>query len=172
MSLCGSHEVYTPPPCVGGGGLHSGQRARTKVLRSVPYGAYVVGTRSREGPHLMFGNWFTQTSFDPSLVAFSLERDSRTLALVRSRKRFAVSFLTKEGGAVANAVLAGKSVETTSAPGGSPIIKGAWGWLECDLVKTVTTGDHVMIVGAVRHASVSPRGRPLSLSEAGMNYGG
>lgn len=153
-------------------GTRLGERARRKVLRSVPYGAFVVGTNGRDGPHLMFGNWFTQASFDPPLVVLSFEGDSRTLALVRSRKRFAVSFLAKDGSDIANAVLAGSPVQTASTPLGLPVVKGAWGWIECELSRTVTTGDHVLVVAEVTDASVSDRAGPLTLAETGMSYGG
>src|SRR6266511_1362214 len=73
------------------------KKAKKKVLQLIPYGAYVVGTKTEDGAdHLMFGTWLMQTSFKPTLVTFALSEDSRTLAHVRRDKIFAVSFL-KEG---------------------------------------------------------------------------
>ena len=45
------------------------KKAKKKVLQMIPYGAYVVGTKTNEGAdHLMFGTWLMQTSFKPPLV--------------------------------------------------------------------------------------------------------
>src|SRR5205807_1518775 len=64
------------------------KKAKKKVLQMIPYGAYVVGTKTPEGKdHLMFGTWLMQTSFKPALVAFALSEDSRTLANVRRSMR-------------------------------------------------------------------------------------
>src|SRR2546428_435435 len=70
------------------------KKVKKKVLQQIPYGAYIVGTRTEDGKDwLMFGTWLMQTSFKPTLVAFAFRKDSRTLANVRRSRSFAVSFL-------------------------------------------------------------------------------
>ncbi len=54
------------------------KKAKKKVLQMIPYGAYVVGTKTSGGAdHLMFGTWLMQTSFKPPLVGGRYERRRR-----------------------------------------------------------------------------------------------
>src|SRR3990170_7339804 len=97
------------------------KKAKKRVLQQIPYGAYVVGTKTGDGKdHFMFGTWLMQTSFKPPLVAFALSEDSRTLANVRREKAFAVSFLAAGMSEVAQDVLdeAFEKVKTTRTPHG------------------------------------------------------
>src|SRR2546427_157281 len=84
------------------------KKVKKKVLQEIPYGAYIVGTRTDDAKDwLMFGTWLMQTSFKPTLVAFAFRKDSRTLANVQRQKGFAVSFLQEGMQDVAGRVLEG-----------------------------------------------------------------
>src|SRR6266568_4423186 len=101
------------------------KKAKKAVLQTIPYGAYVVGTKTDEGSdHLMFGTWLMQTSFKPPLVAFAFSEKSRTLAHVRRAKAFAVSFLAEGMGEAAEHVLdeAFDKVRTERTPSGLPVL--------------------------------------------------
>src|SRR5256712_310389 len=88
------------------------KKVKKKVLQQIPYGAYIVGTRTEDGKDwLMFGTWLMQTSFKPTLVAFAFRKDSRTLANVRRSRSFAVSFLRDGTQDVAELVLDGAFVK-------------------------------------------------------------
>src|SRR2546426_9496780 len=106
------------------------KKAKKKVLQMVPYGAYIVGTKTEGGgDHLMFGTWLMQTSFKPPLVAFALSQDSRTLANVRRSKAFTVSFLKEGQEDLAQDVLdeAFDKVKREKSPGGRPVAAGGGG---------------------------------------------
>src|SRR3989441_13192805 len=107
------------------------KKAKKKVLQTVPYGAYVVGTKTEGGvDHLMFGTWLMQTSFKPPLVAFALSQDSRTLPNVRRSMTFKVSFLWEGQEELALSVLHETfvKVKREKRPGGLPIHTVSWGW--------------------------------------------
>jgi flavin reductase (DIM6/NTAB) family NADH-FMN oxidoreductase RutF len=150
------------------------KKAKKKVLQMIPYGAYVVGTKSEEGrDHLMFGTWLMQTSFKPPLVVFAFSDDSRTLENVRRDKSFAVSFLAEKMNVVAESVLDGAfgDVKTDHTPSGLPVIRGGAGWIECKSLEVLNRGDHRVVLAEVVDAGVG-KGKRLPLDALGWHYGG
>ncbi|HEV8595515.1 MAG TPA: flavin reductase family protein [Thermoplasmata archaeon] len=150
------------------------KRAKKKVLQLIPYGAYVVGTKMEDGSdHLMFGTWLTQTSFKPTLVAFALSEDSRTLANVRRDQSFAVSFLAPGMEDLAQHVLdeAFDKVKTERTASGLATVTGAAAWMECKSLDVLERGDHrVVLAEVVDAAAVSAE--LLLLDALGWHYGG
>ena len=150
------------------------KKAKKKVLQMVPYGAYIVGTKTESGvDHLMFGTWLMQTSFKPPLVAFALSQDSRTLANVRQSKTFTVSILRQGQEGLAQHVLdeAFDDVPKDRSPSGLPVVAQGAGWMECRLLAIVEHGDHRIAVAEASDFAVG-QGKPLSLDGLGWHYGG
>ncbi len=150
------------------------KKAKKKVLQHIPYGAYVVGTKTGGGEdHLMFATWLMQTSFKPPLVALALLGESRTLANVRRSKAFTVSFLRDGMGDLAQDVLdeAFDKVKTQRSPSGLPVVSGAAGWIECRLVDVSEHGDHRVVLAEVVDVGAG-EGTPLSLDALGWHYAG
>jgi len=52
----------------------------SRALGEMPYGLYIVGSKSDEGPNGMMADWVMQVAFAPRLVAVSIENDAHTLA--------------------------------------------------------------------------------------------
>ena len=150
------------------------KKAKKKVLQQIPYGAYVVGTKTEAGgDHLMFGTWLTQTSFKPPLVAFAFSENSRTLANVRCSKAFTVSFLKEGMEDLAQLVLdeAFDKVKTERSPSGLPVVSGSAGWIECRLVDVLEQGDHRVVLAEITEAGAG-EGKLLSLDALGWHYAG
>jgi flavin reductase (DIM6/NTAB) family NADH-FMN oxidoreductase RutF len=150
------------------------KKARKKILQTIPYGAYIVGTKTEDGSdHLMFGTWLMQTSFKPPLVAFAFSEDSRTLANVRRTKAFAVSFLTEGMNEVAESVLDGSfdSVKKDRSTSGLPVVRGGAGWIECKSLEVLDPGDHHVVLAEVVDASAG-KGKLLTLDALDWHYGG
>jgi len=150
------------------------KKVKKKVLQQIPYGAYVVGTRMKDGKdHLMFGTWLMQTSFKPTLVAFAFKKDSRTLANVRRSKTFTISLLGKGDGQLAEQVLdeAFDKVRTDRTPSGLPIVRDSAGWIECQLMDMLEKGDHYIVLAEVVDAGPG-KGERLLLDALGWHYGG
>ena len=150
------------------------KKAKKRVLQMIPYGAYVVGTKTNEGAeHLMFGTWLMQTSFKPPLVAFALSEDSRTLANVRESKSFAVSFLADGMNGVAESIVDGsfKKVKTERTPSGLPVLVGAAGWIDCHVLEISEKGDHRIALAEVVDVASGP-GKLMPLDALKWHYGG
>ena len=150
------------------------KKAKKKILQMIPYGAYVVGTKTKQGTdHLMFGTWLMQTSFKPPLVAFALSEDSRTLANVRESKSFAVSFLADGMYGVAEGIVDGsfKNVKTERTPSGLPVVAGAAGWIDCRVLEISEKGDHRIALAEVVEVASGP-GKLMPLDALKWHYGG
>lgn len=150
------------------------KKAKKKVLQMIPYGAYVVGTRTDDGTdHLMFGTWLLQTSFKPTLVAFAFSKDSRTLAHVRRSKGFAVSFLNDGMQDVAEKIVEGsfKEVKTERTPSGLPVVAGSAAWIECRVQDILEKGDHHLALSEVVEIA-SGSGKLMPLDALNWHYGG
>ena len=150
------------------------KKAKKKVLQMIPYGAYVVGTKTENGKdHLMFGTWLMQTSFKPVLVAFAFSEDSRTLVNVQRSGTFAVSFLATKMKEVAEHVVDGhfEKVKTDKTPSGLPLVAGGAGWIECRVLEISEKGDHRIALAEV--TDVGGGASPLmNLDELRWHYGG
>jgi len=150
------------------------KKAKKKVLQMIPYGAYVVGTKTGDGAdHLMFGTWLVQTSFKPPLVAFALSEDSRTLAHARGSKAFAVSFLKDGMQKIAEQIVEGsfKKVKTERTPSGLPVVAGSAAWIECRVQDILEKGDHRVALAEVVDVA-SGSGTLMSLETLKWHYGG
>jgi flavin reductase (DIM6/NTAB) family NADH-FMN oxidoreductase RutF len=154
--------------------------ARKSVLRMVSYGLYAVGVANGADRNMFTANWLTQVSFDPPLLALSVENDSHSIELVRRTGVFAVSVL--EAAQKDEAGLLGKrwklrpdkieAVPTRSGITGCPILETALGYLECRVTAEVPAGDSTLFLAEIINAEVLREGRPLTMAEAGFRHAG
>ena len=67
------------------------QAAKKSVLRLFTYGLYAVTCAHEDVANVFTANWLTQVSFDPPMVAVSVENDSASLPLILASGLFAVN---------------------------------------------------------------------------------
>src|SRR3990170_4536815 len=67
-----------------------------EALEWMPYGLYIIGSRGSDNINGMMADWVMQVSFNPRLVAVSLERNSTTLRNLRETGFFSVNMLAAE----------------------------------------------------------------------------
>jgi 3-hydroxy-9,10-secoandrosta-1,3,5(10)-triene-9,17-dione monooxygenase reductase component len=125
------------------------------TLGTFPTGVAVVTATGPHGPAGLTTNAFSSLSLDPPLVLVCFDRGSRTLAVVRESRRFAVNVL-RAGQQDLAALFAGKAPHpekfaavTHTADHGVPVLDDALAWLVCDLEALHPGGDHEIGVGAV-----------------------
>src|SRR5712691_6354739 len=75
-------------------------KLRRRVLWKMPSGLYVIGSRSGDRRNFMTANWVTQISFDPKLVAVSVEKEAVTHSLIESGRVFSVNIVDREDRAI------------------------------------------------------------------------
>src|SRR5947209_20204637 len=63
------------------------------VLRLFTYGLYAVMCADGEEVNAFTANWLTQVSFDPPLLAVSVEKISKSLPMILRSRKFTVNVL-------------------------------------------------------------------------------
>jgi flavin reductase (DIM6/NTAB) family NADH-FMN oxidoreductase RutF/DNA-binding MarR family transcriptional regulator len=101
-------------------------------------------------------NSFASLSLDPPLVLFSLSRSSRSFEAFTSAGTFAVNMLATDQISLSQNFASKKAdkfegVDWFEGHSGAPILVGVVAHLECERHACIEGGDHVIIVGRVRH---------------------
>ncbi len=126
-----------------------------------PESCVFVISVDREGkPNGMIAGWNMKCSMDPPLFAVSLSKKGYTHRLIRESREFVIAVPNKE--LEDTLVLFGSThgdeidkfceskVETVEAEMiRSPLLRKATINLECELVKEVDSGDHIIFIGKV-----------------------
>lgn len=155
-------------------------QAKKTALRGITYGLYLVGTKDDSGVNAFAGNWLTQTSFEPPLVALAVKAGTRSQKQIAASRVFSVNVLEAGQKDMVTAFfralepegnkLAGYEFETGTT--GCPLFKDALSYFECEVIDQVEKGDHFTYIGKVIDAGVHRKGDPLTMKETGFYYGG
>lgn len=157
------------------------EATKKQALRLFTYGLYAVTAREGEQTAAMTVNWVTQVSFDPPLIAVSMERESRTRALVMRTGVFALCVFAADQRELAgllgrhSAKVPDKFASVGWSPGsatGCPLIDGTRAALECRVTSTMDAGDSVLVLAHVIAAYVLREGEPLTMRAAGFKHSG
>jgi flavin reductase (DIM6/NTAB) family NADH-FMN oxidoreductase RutF len=150
------------------------------ALRQFTYGLYALGTVRGAECNLATVNWASQVSFEPPLIAVSVENDSHSIELIGASGVFALSIFgddTRE-----EAGILGKrwklrpekidAVSYHSGVTGCPILKDALASIECRVIGSMPAGDSTLFVGEVIAAHREREGTPLTMAAAGFRHAG
>jgi flavin reductase (DIM6/NTAB) family NADH-FMN oxidoreductase RutF len=142
-------------------------RAYRDTIGRFATGVTVVTASGPGGPAGMTTNAVTSLSLDPRLLLVCFEHSSRTLAVVRAARRFAVNIL-RAGDEELAAVFASKAVGpqkfaavTHTEAHGVPVLDRALAWVACDLLELRPGGDHEIGIGRVLGTGAGEPGEPL-----------
>ncbi|MEX0750095.1 MAG: flavin reductase family protein [Dehalococcoidia bacterium] len=163
------------------------------ALDMMNYGMYVVGSKGPMGLNVMAAHWLMQISFQPRMVALSVENDARTLANIREERVFSVNVMGENShelvatflqpadpGKIIGRAAEGKPVMVDKLAGvphktmstGCPILRDALAWYECEVEGGIPTGDHTLIVARVVDGGQISHGKPLRDDDLGWTYSG
>jgi flavin reductase (DIM6/NTAB) family NADH-FMN oxidoreductase RutF len=166
-----------------------------EALETMPYGLYIIGSHGSDNINGMMADWTMQVSFEPRLVAVSLERNSTTLRNLRESGFFTVNRLGAEQRGLAvkfcqprvAAKIQGRSADAAAVVydkmagvpyqmgplSDCPILDEAVAFLECRVHDLVETGDHVLALGLVLDGAILREGsEPLTNRVLGWSYAG
>jgi flavin reductase (DIM6/NTAB) family NADH-FMN oxidoreductase RutF len=156
------------------------ETAKRTAFRLFTYGLYVVTVRDGSGENGFTANWLTQVSFDPPMLAVSVENSSHSIELIRRSGIFTVNVLPSGSRELAG--LLGKRWENVPdklaqvarrpGPNGCAILDEALAYLECSVVGSIPAGDSTLLTARVVGAGVLREGQPLSMAEAGFRHAG
>jgi flavin reductase (DIM6/NTAB) family NADH-FMN oxidoreductase RutF len=153
---------------------------KKQVLRTFTYGLYAVSCANEGEVNAFTANWLSQVSFDPPLVAVSIENNTKSLPMILRSRTFLINVLRSGDRELAGQL--GKSalkqpekmnsVEYTLGPGGAPILRTALGWAACEVKHTVEAGDSTLVIAEVIEVGMQGEGQPLTMNEAGFRHAG
>ncbi len=154
--------------------------AKKAVLRMFTYGLYAVGVAHGDDRNMFTANWLTQVSFEPPLVAISVENDSHSIGLLRESDVFAISVFSTEQREQAGALgkrwkLRPNKIEDVRywlGVTGCPILEDAPGVVECQVIDSMPAGDSTVFLAEVINAEVQGEGMPLTMQQAGFRHAG
>ncbi len=146
------------------------------LFRRLTAGVYVVGVADGERRNAFTAAWLMQVSFDPLLLALSVNPGSASFPLLVAGGGFAVSVLSRDQLDLARHFGSRSGRETDklagvswrSGRGGAPILAGAVAYLECSLTGRFPAGDHeIVIARPVSGEILLPDAIPLTYADTG-----
>jgi flavin reductase (DIM6/NTAB) family NADH-FMN oxidoreductase RutF len=159
-------------------------KLRRRVLWSMPYGLYVVGSRAGDRRNLMTLNFATQLATEPKFLGISVEQEALTHELIAEGGHFTLCTVDREDRAIVRKFT--KPVEVDLAAmtmngfafhdsvTGAPVLDQAVGFVACAVRQAIDLGSHTLFVGEVVEAGFQKaEDTPvLRMEDTRMNYGG
>jgi flavin reductase (DIM6/NTAB) family NADH-FMN oxidoreductase RutF len=160
---------------------------KKQVLRTFTYGLYAVSCADEGEVNAFTANWLSQVSFEPPLVAVSVENNTKSLPMILRSRKFIINVLRTDGQDEnrPNRKLAGQlgksalkypeklaGIAYTLGPGGAPILHDALAWVACEVKHTVEAGDSTLVVAEVVEVGAQGEGQALTMNETGFKHAG
>lgn len=153
---------------------------KKRVLRTFTYGLYAVSCADEDQVNIFTANWLTQVSFDPPLLAVSVENTSKSLPMILRSRIFTVNVFRSGERELAGQL--GKSalqrpdklaqIAFHLGVNFCPILDNALAWVACEVRHTAEAGDSTLIVADVVDVGMLREGQPLTMAEAGFRHAG
>ena len=160
-------------------------KLRRRVLWSFPSGLYVIGSRHGDRRNGMTANWVSQVSFDPKLVAVSVDKHAFTHELINASGVYTVSTIDREHREIVRKFTKPVDVDLSAmtlngyafhdAPlTGAPVLDQAAAFVECEVRNPVDVGGHTLFIGEVVNVGFQADEETdvLRMEDTRMSYGG
>ena len=148
------------------------------LFQRLTQGVYVVGVARGETRDAFTAAWVMQVSYDPLLLALSINPNHSSYLLLKKGRSFNVNVLKK--GQLDLADHFGRSdpanklalTKWTTGRIGLPLLREALAWFECQVVSEHPAGDHVLVLGKVIDGKlVDSEAEPMCYRETGAMDG-
>ncbi len=153
---------------------------KKEALRLFTYGLYAISVEADGRRNAFTANWVSQVSFDPPLLALSIENASASISLIRAARRFVVNVFSAEQRELAGRLgktlsrspdkLDGIALDQTTS--GQPYLSDTLGWVEVEVENETPAGDSTLLIGRVVDAGMLRRSEPLTMLAAGFKHAG
>ena len=149
------------------------------LFQRLTQGVYVVGVSHEEVRNAFTAAWVMQVSFDPLLLALSINPHHLSYTLLNKSGAFSVNVLKK--GQLEVAAHYGQPAgsenklgltEWTTGHFGPPLLLEALAWFECKVWAEHWAGDHALVLGKVINGELLDSGaEPMAYRETGAMDG-
>jgi flavin reductase (DIM6/NTAB) family NADH-FMN oxidoreductase RutF len=144
------------------------------------YGLYAVGCVDGNDVNAFTANWLTQVSFEPPLIAVSVENDAKSLPMIQRSRKFTVNVL-RSGQRELAGNLGKSALKYPDKLKDIPyelieeqylVLKDALAWVACEVRHTAPAGDSTLIIAEVVGTGILAEGQPLTMTETGFRHAG
>ena len=148
------------------------------LFQRLTQGVYVVGVAHGEVRNAFTAAWVMQVSFDPLLLALSINPHHSSYVLLKRGRAFSVNVLKMDQLALADRYgqpahsnkLAVR--EWTTDRIGLPLLRDALAWFGCRVVGEQPAGDHILVLGRVFDGKLlDSEAEPMSYRQTGTMDG-
>ncbi|SRR5579885_3599255 len=145
-----------------------------RLFKTLTQGVYLIGVARGDERNAFTAAWVMQISFDPPLLALSIDPNHSSYRLLKESGAFSVSVLkrdqldlaarfgdpAREGGL--------DEAEWATVRRSLPVLRGALAWFACEAVGDTPAGDHRLVTGKVIDGKLlDARAQPLSYRDTG-----
>ena len=148
------------------------------LFQRLTQGVYVVGVVHGEVRNAFTAAWVMQVSFDPLLLALSINPHHSSYGLLKEGGAFSVNVLKK--GQLELAAHYGRPagaeklalIEWMASRNGVPLLLESLAWFECQVVGEHPAGDHVLVLRKVIDGKLLDfKAEPMTYRETGVMDG-
>ena len=143
-----------------------------KILRSLSYGMFAIGTKGEKMPNASIVNTVMQITSSPMTIAVSVNHNNYTNESIKKNGEFTVSVLSENtSGAVIGALgfTSGRdgnklaNVRHKILREGMPVIQeDICCWFLCKVINSIETVSHTVFIAEVTAGSESIKGTPMT----------
>ncbi len=150
--------------------------APLELFRRLTNGLYVVGVAHGDQRDAFTAAWITQVSFDPLLLALSINPGHASYPILMASGVFGISILRRGQQELARqfGTQSGRTVDKLAgqqwraALEGVPVLLDAAAYLECRVAGRHAAGDHELVLARVVGGRVlAPEATPMMYAETG-----
>ena len=142
------------------------------LFKQISHGVYVIGVRDGDRQNAFTAAWVMQVSFNPPLLAISINPQHYSYQLLQAGGICTVNVLGRDQQALADHF--GRSAPDKMAgfrwqqdKTGAPVLSESLAYFDCRVSHYTDAGDHKIAVCTVIAAAKLHDGQPLSYNETG-----
>ncbi|WP_432742133.1 flavin reductase family protein [Methylobacter sp. G7] len=142
------------------------------LVKQISHGVYVIGVGVGERQNAFTAAWVMQVSFDPLMLAISINPKHYSYQLLQESGVCTVNVLAQDQyalaehfGRPAEAKMAG--FQWKAAESGAPVLSESLAYFDCQVSHYADAGDHKIAVCKVVAAAKLNQGKPLLYSQTG-----
>lgn len=148
----------------------------SELFHRLTYGVYAIGVADGERRDAFTAAWLMQTSFDPLLLALSINPDNASYPLLHAGGGFTVNVLKRGQLELARQLGTRSGRDEDKLTGirwragrtGAPILEEALAYFDCELSGRMRAGDHELVLGRVADGKILDRSAaPMTYAETG-----
>ncbi|MGZ5049463.1 MAG: flavin reductase family protein [Methylobacter sp.] len=142
------------------------------LVKQINHGVYVIGVGKGGRQNAFTAAWVMQVSFDPLLLAISINPEHYSFRLLQESGVCAISVLGRHQYAIAEHF--GRSMpdkmkgyEWRIAETGAPVLSESLAYFDCKVSHYADAGDHKIAICKVVAAAALNQGSPMLYSQTG-----